>query len=205
MKLYYAPGACSLAVHIVAREAGIPLGLVKVDLLKHRTESGVELATINPKNSVPAIELEDGQLLTEAAVLVQWLAEQAPGAGLIPPAGTMARFRVQEWLNFIATELHKGFGPLWHRDTPEATRESAIARLHSRFALLEERLGGSDYLAGDGFSVVDAYAFTIVSWSHLLKVDIEHYPRIQAYLDRIAARPAVRLAMTAEGLIRKAA
>jgi glutathione S-transferase len=138
-------------------------------------------------------------------VLFRVAADRAPEAGLIPPGGTMERFRVQEWLNFLATKLHKGFGPLWHRETDQSTRDAAVAGLHSRFTFVEERLGRSDYLASDSFSVVDAYAFTIITWSNILEVDLGPYPRIRIYLDRIAARAAVRQAMAAEGLIRKAA
>jgi glutathione S-transferase len=144
MKLYYAPGACSLAPHIVAREAGVALDLVKVDLAKYRLETGEDLSSVNAKNYVPAIELDDGQVLTEAAALVQWLAEQAPQSGLLPPAGTLERFRVQEWLNFIATELHKGFSPwLWHKETADSTREAVLAKLASRFALMRSIWAGT--------------------------------------------------------------
>ncbi|MBZ6076338.1 glutathione transferase GstA [Microvirga puerhi] len=205
MKLYYAPGACSLAVHIVAREAGTPVDLVKVDLKAHKLENGADLASVNPKNAVPAIALDNGEVLTEAAVLVQWVAEQAGKSDLLPAAGTMARFRVQEWLNFVATELHKGFSPLWHPETEEGTKRAAREKLASRFAQLDERLGRSAYLAGEHFTVADAYAFTIVNWSHFLNVDLKPFPRLSAYLDRIAARPAVREALMAEGLLKKAA
>ena len=206
MKLYYSPGACSLAPHIVAREAGLALDLVKVDLMRHRLETGADLTTVNAKNYVPAIELDDGQVLTEAAALVQWLAERAPDSGLLPPAGTLERFRVQEWLNFIATELHKAFSPwLWHQETADSTRQAVLAKLASRFALIEGHLRRNDYLASGCFTVADAYAFTILNWSNFLKVDVGPYPRIRAYLDRIAARPAVQAALNAEGLLRKAA
>ena len=205
MKLYYSPGACSLAVHIVAREASIPVQLVKVDLLRHRTVTGADFATVNPKNYVPAIELDDGQILTEVGALIHWLAEQAPESGLLPRAGTIERFRVHEWVNFIATELHKGFGPLWHKETAESTKQEARIKLAFRLRLIEEHLGRADYLAGNGFTVADAYAFTIVSWSSLLKVDLSPYPRLRAYLDRVAARPAVHQALSAEGLLRRAA
>lgn len=206
MKLYYSPAACSLAVHIVAREAGLDFDLVKVDLLKHRTESGADLSAVNRKNYVPAIELDDGQVLTEVAALVQWVADQAPDSGLLPQAGTLERFRVQEWLNFVATELHKGFSPwLWHNDTAESTRDSVLNKLAARFALIEERLGSRSYLAGETFTVADAYAFTIINWSNFLKVDLGLFPRIRDYLARIEVRPSVQEAMSAEGLIRKAA
>ena len=205
MKLYYTPGACSLAVHIVAREAGLPFDLVKVDLAKHRTELGDDLAAVTPKNYVPVIELEDGQILTEVAALVQWAAEQRPEAGLLPPAGTMERFRVTEWLNFIATELHKGFSPLWHPENAPSTLRDARVKLDARFAVLELELEDRTWLLGDRYTVADAYAFTILSWAKTLKVDLQPYPRLRAYLARVESRPAVQQALAAEGLLRMAA
>lgn len=206
MKLYFAPGACSLAVHIIAREAGIAVDLVKVDLARHRLGSGEPLATVNRKNYVPALELDNGEILTEAAPLLQWLADLSGDRDLLPAHGTLDRFRVQEWLNFIATELHKSFSPwLWHPETEEATKKAVHAKLAARFAILEDRLGKGPFLAGERFTVADAYAFTIVSWSNLLRVDLEPFPRLAAYLRRIAARPAVREAMLAEGLLKEAA
>jgi glutathione S-transferase len=206
VKLYYSPGACSLAPHIVAREAGLPLDLVKVNLVTHRVEDGREFATVNPKNYVPAIELEDGELLTEAAALVQWLADKAPDSGLLPPAGTTDRYRVQEQLNFIATELHKGFTPLWHKaETHPSTLEQANAKLQTRFAILESRLERSTYLAGEIFTVADAYAFTILNWAGMLNVDLQPYPKLRAYIARVGARPQVQAALQAEGLLKKAA
>ncbi|MCB8820112.1 glutathione transferase GstA [Microvirga rosea] len=205
MKLYYSPGACSLAVHIVAREAGTPIDLVKVDLPKHKLETGADFAAVNPKNYVPAVELDTGDVLTEASVLVQWVAEQAGNTALLPAAGTMERFRVQEWLNFIATELHKTFSWLWHPETEEGTRKTVRGKLAARFAQLDERLGRSPYLAGDHFTVADAYAFTIVNWANFLQVDLKPFPHLSDYLNRVAARPAVRAALTAEGLLKQAA
>jgi glutathione S-transferase len=206
VKLYYSPGACSLAPHIIAREAGVALDLVKVNLVNHRTEDGRDFATVNPKNYVPAIELEDGELLTEAAALVQWLAEKAPESGLLPAAGTMARYRVQEQLNFIATELHKGFTPLWHKaEVHPSTLEQAKAKLQTRFAILESRLERTPYLAGETFTVADAYAFTILNWAGMLNVDLQPYPKLRDYIARVGARPQVQAALKAEGLLRKAA
>jgi glutathione S-transferase len=206
VKLYYSPGACSLAPHIVAREAGVALDLVKVNLVNHRTEDGRDFATVNPKNYVPAIELEDGELLTEAAALVQWLAEKAPESGLLPAAGTMARYRVQEQLNFIATELHKGFTPLWHKaEVHPSALEQAKAKLQTRFAILESRLERTPYLAGETFTVADAYAFTILNWAGMLNVDLQPYPKLRDYIARVGARPQVQAALQAEGLLKKAA
>ncbi|QFU15963.1 glutathione transferase GstA [Microvirga thermotolerans] len=206
MKLYYSPAACSLAVHIAAREAGIRFDLVKVDLLKHRLETGEPLTSVNRKNVVPVLELDSGERLTEAAVILQWLADKAGDRDLLPAPGSLERVRVQEWLNFVATELHKSFSPwLWHPETEEGTKKTVRERLAARFAILDEELSGRDYLTGDRFTVADAYAFTIVNWSNLLNVDLKPYANLRAYMDRVAARPAVRQAMSAEGLLKEAA
>ena len=200
MKLYYSPGACSLAAHIVAREAGLPVAIEKVDLASKRTESGADFAAINPKGYVPALALDDGEVLTEVAAVVQFLADQAPAAGLAPVAGTMGRARLQEWLNFIATELHKGFSPLWNAAAPAEMKEIARQGLARRFAYLEGVLAGRDHLLPGGFSVADAYAFTILSWAGYVGVDLAPYPAIGAYLARIGGRPGVRAALREEGL-----
>ena len=205
MKLYYSPGACSLAPHIVAREAGLAIDLVKVDLATHRTEAGEDYFAINPRGYVPALEI-DGELHTEVAALVQYLAEQAPASGLLPPAGTMERFRVQQWLVFVASELHKTFSPwLWHAETAESTSQAARAKLAVRFAELDRHLAERAYLTGDSFTVADAYAFTIVNWSNFLKIDLKPYRNLSAFMTRVAARPKVRDALKAERLIAAAA
>jgi glutathione S-transferase len=201
MRLYYAPGACSLAPHIVAREAGLSVQLVKVDLAARRTEGGGDYLAINPKGQVPALKLPDGLVLTEAAVLIQYLADRAPDAGLIPAAGTMERYLVQQWVNFVATELHKGFGPLWKKETPEDMRRIVKETLATKFAFLDRELAERPFLAGDGFTVADAYAFTILGWARFMSIDLARWPNLSVYVERIAARPAVREAMIAEGLI----
>jgi glutathione S-transferase len=201
MKLYYSPGACSLAPHIVSREAGLAIDLVKVDLMTHKTETGADYFAINPRGYVPALEI-DGELHTEVAALVQYLAEQAPGSTLLPPAGTMERFRVQQWLAFVSSELHKTFSPwLWHKETAESTRAAVKDKLAARFAELDRHFASHDYLAGD-FSVADAYCFTIVNWANFLSLSLKPYPQLQAYLTRVASRPRVRDALAAEGLAR---
>jgi glutathione S-transferase len=205
MKLYYSPGACSLAPHIVAREAGVPVELVKVDLLKHRLQDGSDYRKINPRGYVPLLELEDGERFTEASTLVQILAEHGRNPDLLPPAGSRGRWRVQSWLSFIATELHKTFSPLWNKDTAQSTQEATRAKLATRFAELNELLGRQPYLTGETFTVADAYAFTVVNWSHLLKVDLAPFPHLSAFLERVAARPAVQEALRAEGLLKRAA
>lgn len=205
MKLYYSPGACSLAVHIAAREAGLPISLEKVDLAAKTTESGADYLTINPKGYVPALDLGDGSTLTEVAALLQFLADQRPEAGLAPANGSRERYRLQEWLAFVATEIHKGFGPLWSPTTPEATRQAAKERLAQRFAHVDGRLADRPYLMGETFTVADAYLFTVASWADVLGIDISAFGHLRAFLDRIAARPKVREALAAEGLLRQAA
>ena len=205
MKLYYSPGACSLAPHIVAREAGVPVDLVKVDLLKHRLEDGSDYRKVNPRGYVPLLELEDGERFTEASTLVQILAELGRNTDLLPPAGSRGRWRVQSWLSFIATELHKTFSPLWSKDTAQSTQDATRAKLATRFAELDQLLARQPYLTGETFTVADAYAFTIVSWSKLVKVDLAPFTHLSAFLERVAARPAVQEALRAEGLLKRAA
>ena len=205
MKLYYSPAACSLAPHIVAREAGLAIDLVKVDLATHKTEKGEDYFAINPRGYVPALEI-DGELHTEVAALVQYLAEQAPQSQLLPPAGTMQRFRVQQWLAFVSSELHKTFSPwLWHAETAEQTKQAAREKLGVRFAELDKHLADRAYLTGDTFTVADAYAFTIVNWSNFLKIDLKPYSNLSAFMARVAARPKVREALKAERLVAAAA
>src|ERR671917_2942989 len=186
MKLYYAPGACSLAPHIVAREAGLRLDLEKVDLGKGRTENGAVFADINPKGYVPALALDDGEVLTEVSALVQYLADQAPQAGLAPAAGTIERYRLLEWLGFISTEIHKGFGPPWKPETPEATKAAAKANLAKRFAYLDQRLGRGPYLMGERFTVADAYLFTVTNWTNFHGLSLTEYPNLAAFMSRVA-------------------
>ena len=200
MKLYYAPGACSLAPHIVLREAGLGFTLEKVDLGAKRTETGADFTRINPMGYVPALALDNGEILTEAAAILQYIADRKPEAGLLPAPGSSERHRALEWLVFVATELHKGFGPLWNAATPDAYKAIVHQILAKRFALLDRALAERQYLAGDGFTIVDAYAFTVVSWADLLKVDLAPYASLRAYLSRIAARPHVQAALRAEGL-----
>ena len=205
MKLYFSPGACSLAPHIVAREAGVPVDLVKVDLLKHRLEDGSDYRQINPRGYVPLLELEDGERFTEASALVQIIAERGRNPDLLPPAGSRERWRVQSWLGFIATELHKGFGPLWSKETAQSTQEAARAKLAQRFAELDAVLAKQPYLTGETFTVADAYAFTIVNWSNIHKIDLSPYPNLAAFQKRVASRPAVQEALRTEGLLKRAA
>jgi len=205
MKLYYSPGACSLAAHIVAREASLAIDLVKVDLPTHKTETDEDYFKINPRGYVPAVEI-DGELHTEVAALVQYLAEQAPQSKLLPAAGTIERFRVNQWLGFVASELHRTFSPwLWDPKTPDSTKQAARDKLAGRFTELDALFAARPYLTGDTFTVADAYAFTIVNWSNFLKIDLEPYPNLSAFMARVAARPKVREALKAERLIGMAA
>jgi glutathione S-transferase len=202
MKLYFAPGACSMAPHIVLREAAYRFDLEKVDLANKQTERGENYMNINPKGYVPALTLDDGDVLTEVAVILQYLADQKPESGLAPKLGTKERYRLMEWLNFISSELHKGFGSLFNPKIPAEWREAQVERLGQRFDYLTHQLNGKPYLTGDSFTVADAYLFTILNWSALLKVDLKKWPRLQDYLTQVAARPSVGEAMQAEGLRR---
>lgn len=197
MKLYFSPGACSFAPHVALVEAGLAVEPVKVDLRTHTLADGTDYYTINPKGYVPLLVLDDGSTLSEVAVILQYIADRKPGT-LAPPAGTAERYRVMEWLNFIATEIHKGFGPLWYPDTPQATRDKAVATLGKRFGLVAETLARQPYLAGDKFGIADAYLYTVLGWSKFLKVDLSPWPVLGAYLERIAARPSVSEAKRAE-------
>ena len=202
MKLYYASGACSLSPHIVAHEAGIELRLQKVDLKTKTIASEGDFFAVTPKGYVPALELDDGQILTEGTAIVQYLADLEPEKGLAPPAGTLERYRLQEWLGYINSELHKSHSPLFRPDTPAETRAERLAYLNKRYGLVEKHLGGHSYLLGDNFTVADAYLFTVLNWAGAVKLDLSPFPNLRAYQERIAARPAVKAAMKAEGLIK---
>ena len=202
MKLYFSPGACSLSPHIVLREAGLEFATEKVSLADKKTENGADYTSVNPKGYVPALQLDNGQVLTEGPAIVQYVADQAPNKKLAPPNGTMERYQLLEWLNFISAEVHKTFGPLFKPDTPEATRQASCDRLAMRFAYVNKQLQGKDYLMGNQFTVADAYLFTVLNWTGHLKIDMSPYPAVQAYQQRVAARPAVHAAMLAEGLIK---
>lgn len=201
MKLYYAPGVCSLAVHIALREAGVTPQLVKVDLMTRRLASGDDYRAINPRGYVPLLELDDGSRHTEVAALLQYLGEQYPAAGLLPQ-DARGRFETLQWLVFVGTELHKTFGPLWHKETPEATRQDAKDKLALRLAELDRVLAARAWLAGPGFTAADAYGFAIVGWCKLLGIGLNPYPHVGAWLGRVAARPAVQSALAAEGLVK---
>lgn len=201
MKLYFSPGACSLSPHIVANEAGIPLDLVKVDTTTKTIDRDGDFWDINPKGYVPALELDDGQLLTEGPAIVQYLADRAPAAGLAPANGSFERVRLQEALNYLTSEIHKAYSPLFKDDVLPAVREERLEYLKRRYALIEKQLEGRTYLTGDRFTVADAYLFTLTRWARAVKLDLSGFPNLEAFQKRVAGRKAVVAAMRAEGLI----
>jgi glutathione S-transferase len=201
MKLYFAPGACSLSPHIVLREAGAKFELEQVNNQEKKTKSGVDYWSINGKGQVPVLEFDNGERLTEGPVIVQWIADQNPSAGLIPAAGTPQRYRVMEWLSFVGSELHKVYAPLFRPTTPDAFKELSKENLGKRMAWLDQQLAGKQFLMGDKFTVADAYLFTVLRWSSRVKLDLSSWKNVTAFMDRVAARPKVVEAMKAEGLI----
>ncbi|MBS0325133.1 MAG: glutathione transferase GstA [Proteobacteria bacterium] len=204
MKLYYATGACSLAPHIALSEAGLPFELVRVDLGTHKLTNGADYTKINPKGYVPLLELDNGERLSEVAVILQYIADRKPGT-LAPAFGSMERYRVMEWLNFVATEIHKGMGPLWKADIPESVKKAAMDALSRRFDYVAATLAKQPYLTGSSFTIADAYLFTIVNWHNFLKFDLARWPALQAFQERVAARPKVNDALVAEHLVKKTA
>ncbi len=202
MKLYYSPGACSLSPHIVANEAGLAIDLEKVNLAEHKTESGQDYMAVNPKGYVPALRLDDGSVLTEGPAIVQYLADQKPASGLAPAAGTIDRYRLQEWLNFIGTELHKSFSPLFNKASSDDVKNTAKTSINKRLGYLNDQLASRQYLMGGNFTVADAYAFTIVNWTNFVGIDLKPYPNVGAYMGRVIARPKVQETLKAEGLVK---
>lgn len=201
MKLYYAPGTCALSPHIVAKEAGLPLDLVKVDLGSKSVSGEGDYWAITPKGYVPALELDDGQVLTEGPAIVQYLADLAPASGLAPANGTFERVRLQETLNYITAEIHKAYSPLFKPDVLPAVREERLAYLTRRYALVEKQLEGRQYLFGDRFTVADAYLFAVTRWARGVKLDLSGFPNLNAFQERVSSRKAVREALAEEGLL----
>ncbi len=198
MKLYYSPGACSMAPHIVLNELGLPFEAVKVDLAKHTLPDGSDFRAINPKGYVPLLELDDGTRLTETSVILQYLADLAPGR-LAPKFGTLPRWRLMEWLAFVSTEVHKGFGLLWNPQTPPEVRERTVQALGNRFTLLSGTLGRQPYLLGDSFTIADAYLFVMLNWTAMLKIDLGPWPALRQFQARVGALPATQATLKAEG------
>lgn len=202
MKLYYSPGACSLSPHIIMRELGLPVDLVKVDLGARKTADGGDYLAINPKGYVPVLQLDDGSVLTEGPAIVQYLADRSPASKLAPAAGSMERYRLVEWLNFLTSEIHKGFSPLFRPTATEETKAMFRETLARGFDYLSAQLRDKPYLMGDRFTVADAYLFTLLGWCRLTQIDLSKWPVLTTYRERIAARPAVHAALKAEGLIK---
>ncbi|HVO48579.1 MAG TPA: glutathione transferase GstA [Steroidobacteraceae bacterium] len=202
MKLYLVPGACSLASDIALREAGIAFDSARVDMRTKKVD-GADFTQINPKGYVPALQLDDGQVLTENVAVLQYIADRNPSAKLAPAAGTLERYRLQEWLSFINSEVHKSFSPLFSAEATEPTREYARHYLTRRLNYLQGALGDRKYLMGDQFTIADAYLFTVLGWGHHVGIDLAKWPGLKAYHERVGARPKVIEALTAEGLIKK--
>jgi len=200
MKLYYSPGACSLAPHIVLNELGQPYDLEKVDLGAKKTETGADFMNVNDKGYVPTLDLGTGEVLTEVSTILQYLADKAKNTDLLPAFGSMDRYRAMEQLNFVASELHKGIGGLFNAAMPEDGKKAMKDRLTRRLVWLDGQLAKKPYLLGDNYSVADAYAFTVLSWTKHVNIDLAPYAHIVAYLDRVGSRPAVQAALKKEGL-----
>ena len=205
MKLYYSPGACSLSPHIVLREAGLAFEPVLASTKTHKLLDGTDYYGINPKGYVPLLELDSGERLTEGPAIVQYIADKAPEKKLAPPYGTMERYRVQEWLNFITSEVHKTFSPLFDATAHEEVKNYQRAKLAKKFDWIESQLANKTYLTGEQFTIADAYLFAVVNWVNFVGIDLAQWPKLQAFQARVAARPKVQEALAAEGLNKKAA
>jgi glutathione S-transferase len=199
MKLYYSPGACSLSPHIVLREAGLAFEPVLAPTKTHKLQDGTDYYTINPLGYVPMLELDDGTRLREGPAIVQYVADQVPAKNLAPANGTLPRYRLQEWLNFISTEIHKSFSPLFNPNMPEDGKKIYRDRLANRYGFVHRELEGKQYLMGDHFTVADAYLFTVTRWTAPMGIDLSAWPNIVAFQERMNARPAVQEALKAEG------
>jgi len=198
MKLYYSPGACALHPQIALREAGVPFDLVRVDLRAHKLADGSDFYAVNPKGYVPVLELDDGSRLTEGAVIDQFVADKNPGAKILPPAGTIERVRVQEWLHFIGTEIHKAFAPLFNPQLADDAKAAQRDKVGKRFDYVEKELDKKPFLTGEGFTVADGYLFNMLRWTAFTGIDLGKWPGLKAFHDRVEARPAVKAALEAE-------
>ncbi|GAB3427844.1 glutathione transferase GstA [Massilia solisilvae] len=202
MKLYFSPGACSLSPRIVLNEAGIPFTAEQVDVRKKVTASGADFRTINPKGYVPALQLDDGKVLTEGAAIVQYIADLAPASNLAPAAGSFARYQLMEWLNYIAAEVHKGFSPLFMPGTSDDAKAAARTAVGNRLNYIEQQMAGHDYLMGSQFTVADAYLFTVLGWCGYVGMSLDDWPALKSYMARVGGRPAVQQALRDEGLVK---
>jgi glutathione S-transferase len=201
MKLYYSPGACSLAVHIVLQECGLPFSLERVDTATHKTEGGADFYSINPKGYVPLLQLDNGERLSEGPVIAQYICDKAGNTDLMPAAGSMARYRVMEWQGYLNSEVHQAFSPLFNPNLEAASKAIIVSRLQKKFSWISQQLRGKQFLSGDSFSAADAYLFVLSGWVPYLKIELPNTEELQGYLQRIAARPAVQKAMQSEGLL----
>ena len=204
MKLYYTPGACSLSPHIALLEAGLPYDLVKVDLRAKKLENGDDFLKVNPKGQVPVLALDSGELVTEGPVIIQMIADKAAGKNLAPARDSAERYKLLEWLNFITTELHKSFGPMFSPVLADEAKAFFKDRVMGKFKYVESQIAGRDYLMGSQFTVADGYLFTMLSWADRLKFDLSEMPNLLAYKARVGARPKVQEALTKEGLLKAA-
>ena len=202
MKLYYSPGVCSLSPHIVLRETNTPFELVKTDIRAKTVDGGGDFRSINPNGYVPALALDDGTLITEGPAIVQYIADNAGATELAPANGTIERTKMQSWLNFVSSEIHKSFGPLFNAEMPAEAKTIFQQKLRDRFAFLDKHFAANDYLMGKSFTLPDAYLFTVLRWGKPMGVDPDSYANLKAYAARVEARPAVQAALKAEGLVR---
>lgn len=202
MKLYFSPGACSLSPHIILHEAGLAHSTAKVDLRAKTTSEGKDYRTINPKGYVPALELDSGQVLTEGPAIVQYLADLAPGKNLAPANGTLERYQLQSWLNFVGTEIHKNYSPLFNPESSDDVKRMALGNLAKRYDYLNQELGQRDYVFGSTFTVADAYLFVVTNWAGMVKFDLSKYPNVEAFQKRISERESVQKALRHEGLLK---
>lgn len=200
MKLYYSPGACSLSPHIVLREAGLAFEPVLAATKTHKLQDGTDYYGINPLGYVPLLELDDGTRLREGPAIVQYVADQVPNKNLAPAAGTLPRYRLQEWLTFVGTEIHKSFSPLFNPNMPEEGKKIYRERLANRFGFVDKELAGKQYVMGDHFTVADAYLYTVTRWTKPMAIDLSPFPNLQKYQERVGARPAVQQALKVENL-----
>jgi glutathione S-transferase len=205
MQLYYSPGACSLATHITLREAGIPFELKRADVRTKKLEDGSDYFAVNSKGAVPALRLDNGQVLTEGVAIMQYLADQKPDSNLAARNGTLERYQLQEWLNYVTSEVHKSFSPLWNPAAGEQVHSYTRANLEKKFDWLDTQLAGKKFLTGETFTIADAYLFTVVNWTSFLGIDLAKWPALRDFQARVAARPKVQEALAAEGLLKKAA
>jgi glutathione S-transferase len=201
MKLYYSPGACSQAAHIVLHETGFSHDSIAVDLRAKKLEDGADYLRVNPKGAVPTLELENGEVLTENAVILQYLGDRSGSSDLLPPLGDFRRYRVLEWLNFIATELHKGFGPLWNPASASEWKQATRDQLAKKFDFVEQQLGGGPFLTGNDFTIADAYLFVMLGWTGMHDIDLARWPGLTAFSQKAAQRPSVREVLQFEGLV----